>query len=68
MSLTKQYETARSFYIKVEKGEEIESTDAVPVITNALRLVEENSVFSKNEELDDITTSSLKVSYSMLVA
>jgi hypothetical protein len=61
MSLSEQYEKAKALFTKIENGEDVNMSEAINEIFQAIEAVEKGSLFSRNEELDDISTANLKV-------
>lgn len=46
----------------MENGGEVNINESIVIISNAIELMEKSSLFSRNEDLDDISTTNLKVS------
>ena len=61
MALNNHYDLSRSWYNKAESSEDFVVVDGITDILNGIEAVEKGSLFSKNEELDDISTFTLKV-------
>jgi len=67
MSLSEQFEKAKAIFCKVEDGEEVNIGESIATVTAVIEAVEKGSLFSRNEELDDISTTNLKVGYDAII-
>lgn len=62
MSLQELYSKCKKIYDEIEAGETVDLAESITLIMDTIELVDKNSLISKNEELDEIQTSTLKVS------
>jgi len=61
MSLNESYDKCKKIYENIESGEVIDFHESISLMIDTIELVDKNALISKNEELDDIQTSTLKV-------
>ena len=61
MSLLNLFNEVSSVYEKLENGEKVDISDTLEKVLKAIKLVESSDIYSKNEELEDVSTNNLKV-------